>query len=142
MRERMRNKKGFTLAELLIVVAIIAVLVAIMIPVFGKSRAEAILARDTANLRSIYAEAITDAMSSDSTTVSIDIKKAIADSDIEFDTNTKAKYTPATTDDNGKIVVSTDGTDKTDTIIIDKDVKLTNGGTELTTETENILNLS
>ena len=29
------NRKGFTLAELLIVVAIIAVLVAVAIPVFG-----------------------------------------------------------------------------------------------------------
>ena len=31
---KMRNKKGFTLMELLIVVAIIAILVAISIPVF------------------------------------------------------------------------------------------------------------
>ena len=31
-----RRKKGFTLAELLIVVAIVAVLVAIAIPVFSK----------------------------------------------------------------------------------------------------------
>ena len=34
MKNKKNNKKGFTLAELLIVVAIIAVLVAIAIPVF------------------------------------------------------------------------------------------------------------
>ena len=36
-----KNKKGFTLAELLIVVAIIAVLVAISIPVFAKQKLKA-----------------------------------------------------------------------------------------------------
>ncbi len=33
--KKLNNKKGFTLAELLIVVAIIAVLVAISIPIFS-----------------------------------------------------------------------------------------------------------
>jgi len=62
MRERLKNKKGFTLAELLIVVAIIAILVAIMIPVFGKSRANAILAKNAANVRSVYAEKVVTAL--------------------------------------------------------------------------------
>lgn len=51
------DRKGFTLMELLIVVAIIAVLVAIMIPVFGSSLEKAKEAADVANLRSAYAEA-------------------------------------------------------------------------------------
>ena len=53
------NKKGFTLAELLIVVAIIAVLVAIAIPVFSSQLEKAKQSTDAANIRSAYAEAIT-----------------------------------------------------------------------------------
>lgn len=51
------NQKGFTLAELLIVVAIIAVLIAIMIPTFGGQLEKAREAADLANLRAAYAEA-------------------------------------------------------------------------------------
>ena len=53
------NKKGFTLAELLIVVAIIAVLVAIAIPVFTSQLEKSREATDKANLRSAYAEQMT-----------------------------------------------------------------------------------
>jgi type IV pilus assembly protein PilA len=53
------NKKGFTLAELLIVVAIIAVLVAIAIPVFGSQLKKAHDAVDVANVRAAYAEIMT-----------------------------------------------------------------------------------
>ncbi len=66
LSKKLNNKKGFTLAELLIVVAIIAVLVAIMIPVFGSARENAILAKDVANIRAGYAEAIIDAMAESS----------------------------------------------------------------------------
>ncbi len=50
------NKKGFTLAELLIVVAIIAVLTAIAIPVFTSQLEKSKEATDMANIRSAYAE--------------------------------------------------------------------------------------
>ena len=53
------NKKGFTLAELLIVVAIIAVLVAIAIPVFSSQLEKSREATDVANIRSAYAEVVT-----------------------------------------------------------------------------------
>lgn len=56
---RKNNKKGFTLAELLIVVAIIAVLVAIAIPVFTNQLEKSREATDMANLRSAYAECST-----------------------------------------------------------------------------------
>ena len=50
------NKKGFTLAELLVVVAIIAVLVAIAIPIFTSSTKKAEEAVEVANARAVYAE--------------------------------------------------------------------------------------
>lgn len=49
------NKKGFTLAELLIVVAIIAVLVAVSIPIFTGQLQKAKLATNQANARAAYA---------------------------------------------------------------------------------------
>ncbi len=54
------NKKGFTLAELLIVVAIIAVLVAISIPIFSAQLEKSREAVDLANIRAAYAECETE----------------------------------------------------------------------------------
>ena len=62
----MKKSKGFTLAELLIVVAIIAVLVAIAIPIFGTQLEKAREAVDAANIRSAYAEVMTSAITNDS----------------------------------------------------------------------------
>ena len=57
MFKKLKNsKKGFTLAELLIVVAIIGVLVAISIPIFTSQLEKARDAADAANLRAAYAE--------------------------------------------------------------------------------------
>ena len=58
--EKIREKKGFTLAELLIVVAIIAVLVAISVPVFSAQLNQSKYATDVANARSIYSELAAD----------------------------------------------------------------------------------
>ena len=52
----MKNKRGFTLSELLIVVAIIAVLVAIAIPVFNAQLHKSRVAVDWANTRAYFAE--------------------------------------------------------------------------------------
>ena len=54
-----KNNRGFTLAELLIVVAIIAVLTAIAIPVFTSQLEKSREATDLANMRSVYAELMT-----------------------------------------------------------------------------------
>lgn len=59
------EREGFTLAELLIVVAIIAVLVAIAIPVFSTQLEKSREATDAANIRAAYAEAMTAALQSD-----------------------------------------------------------------------------
>ena len=56
--KNMKNKHGFTLAELLIVVAIIAVLVAVSIPVFTAQLEKSREATDIANIRSAYAAAV------------------------------------------------------------------------------------
>ena len=53
MKEK-QNNKGFTLAELLIVVAIIGVLVAISIPIFNNQLRKARLATNQANARAAY----------------------------------------------------------------------------------------
>lgn len=67
MRKRL-NKKGFTLAELLIVVAIIGVLVAISIPIFTSQLEKAREATDEANIRSIYAQLSADVLTENTTT--------------------------------------------------------------------------
>ena len=58
------NKKGFTLAELLVVVAIIAVLIAVAIPTFGAATDRAEYGVELANARSAYAEAKVDYITS------------------------------------------------------------------------------
>jgi len=62
MRTKLQNKKGFTLAELLIVVAIIAVLVAVSIPVFASQLENSRESADAANLRAAYAEVMSAAL--------------------------------------------------------------------------------
>lgn len=57
-----KNEKGFTLAELLIVVAIIGVLVAISIPIFTSQLEKAREATDAANIRAAYAAVSTDVL--------------------------------------------------------------------------------
>ena len=56
MLQKLKNKKGFTLMEMLIVVAIIAVLVAIAIPTFSGALTKSKEAADVANIRAYYAE--------------------------------------------------------------------------------------
>jgi len=73
------NKKGFTLAELLIVIAIIAVLVAIAVPVFNGAMAKAEHAADVANVRAAYAELVVDKM------LAADFNGTVTITDADFD---------------------------------------------------------
>ena len=56
--KKIKNTKGFTLMEMLIVVAIIAILIAIAIPNFTAQLEKAREAADIANIRSSYSEAM------------------------------------------------------------------------------------
>ena len=53
---KLKKQNGFTLVEMLIVVAIIAVLAAIAIPVFSAQLEKSREATDVANIRAAYAE--------------------------------------------------------------------------------------
>ncbi len=60
IRHKGTSRKGFTLPEMLIVIAIIAVLVAIAIPIFTSQMESAREAVDKANLRAAKSQAVTE----------------------------------------------------------------------------------
>lgn len=69
------NKKGFTLIEMLVVIAIIAILVAIVIPVVGNSTEKAKEAKDAANIRAAIAEVTTTALTGTATPVEVTLSQ-------------------------------------------------------------------
>ena len=69
MKRKIKSVKGFTLAELLIVVAIIAVLVAIGIPIFTSQLEKSREAVDLSDVRSAYAEVMMAAITGDTTAI-------------------------------------------------------------------------
>ena len=71
--KKILNKKGFTLAEVLIVVAIIAVLVAVSFPIFTQQRAKSIVAANMANIRAAKATAYSKLV--EDSTSGVDIKR-------------------------------------------------------------------
>ena len=75
-----QNKNGFTLMEMLIVIAIIAVLIAVAIQVFASQLEKAREATDLANVRSAYAQVSTEALLGDpEATVTVNLKQKQAD---------------------------------------------------------------
>ena len=119
LKERMmlkkRNEKGFTLAELLIVVAIIAVLVAIAIPIFTSQLEKSRQATDLANLRSAYAEASVAALDSGSNTGSATSVKMVHTGTFDKVENpvlgkTNIKDWSVTKDQTVTVTVNADGT--------------------------------
>ena len=75
-----QTRNGFTLMEMLIVIAIIVVLIAIMIPVFASQLERAREAADLANVRSAYAQVSAEALlENPDVTVTVDLKQKQAD---------------------------------------------------------------
>ena len=78
--KRKRNRSGFTLMEMLIVIALIAVLTAIAIPVFASQLEKSREATDLANVRAAYAQVSTEAqLGNFEATVTVDLKQKQAD---------------------------------------------------------------
>ena len=79
------NKKGFTLAELLVVVAIVCILVAISIPVFTAQLGKAREATNLANMRAAKAAAVSEYLTDDTKNVgstanyAYDVKTGVID---------------------------------------------------------------
>jgi type IV pilus assembly protein PilA len=124
LKKRKSGKKGFTLMEMLIVVAIIGILIAIMIPTFNNALTKARISADEANLRSYYAQKITAYMLDETAnplpTAAEDSGKSVT---IDGQTYTLQagtyEITADTTNDNFKITYSiTKGSDKGKTVTI------------------------
>lgn len=77
--KKLKNSKGFTLMEMLIVVAIIAVLVAIAIPTFTNQLEKAREATDLANLRGAYAQVMAAALTNAESDTNINLVRDGAD---------------------------------------------------------------
>ncbi len=99
------NKKGFTLAELLIVVAIIAVLVAIAIPIFNAQLEKSRDSVSISNMRAAYAEAAAEYLTWDGTTYTqqagSNVTGISANADGSVVTITVEKVKTSTQQDNG-----------------------------------------
>lgn len=63
----LHSKKGFTLIEMLVVIAIIAVLVSIIVPVVGSASLKASAATDAANLRTVLGQLNVDVINGEKT---------------------------------------------------------------------------
>ena len=113
------NRKGFTLAELLIVVAIIAVLVAIAIPVFTTQLEKSREATDAANVRAAYATLVADYLDKGTAnSIDVPVQQKVADwqtnpapkLETMIDGAVKEVAIPAKTSGTYKVSIADDGT--------------------------------
>lgn len=93
--KKLKNSKGFTLMEMLIVVAIIAVLVAIAIPTFTNQLEKAREATDLANLRGAYAQVMAAALTNSEADPDINLKRDGADGTAVWSIDVPATQTVA-----------------------------------------------
>ena len=114
MLKKFTNKKGFTLMEMLIVVAIIVILVAIAIPTFTSSLNKAKAAVDLANIRSGYANAQIIAMTEGSEAngtygLNKDGTVSAKNGTGDYKTQSESKYVAAGTSIAGQFTVGATG---------------------------------
>lgn len=98
MLKKKSNKKGFTIMEMLIVVAIIAVLAAIIIPTFSSALTKSKEAADVANIRAAYAEVqvevITEGLAS--TSYKTELEKTLGTDGAKLNFKDKYKFVDGT----------------------------------------------
>ena len=113
LQKVLKDKKGFTLAELLIVVAIIAILVAISVPIFTGQLTKSKESTDDANIRSAKAAAVAEYLNKEETSsktyyYDADEGKVVTDTSVA---NSIKAYSSEKTGNIVKVVV-TDGSAK------------------------------
>ena len=109
MFNKLKNRKAFTLMEMLIVVAIIAILVAIAIPTFNNAMAKSRAATDLANIRSGYAAALVRAMTeeiTDETTYTLNADGSVDAGGTAYECKGTSKKAAAGSSVGGKFTVA------------------------------------
>ena len=106
MFKKLSKKKGFTLMEMMIVVAIVAIMIAIIVPTFKSALDRAHAAADEANLRAYYAEQMANSILADGEPKGITDNKVTV-SGVEYTLYGTAK----TSVSNGQLTITYTGPD-------------------------------